>query len=159
MNENLDLVEILKDVPMGIRLYSPLFGEVELVDIDYDKDIDYPITVKLINSMEDSLSEPDSFAANGIYHKGYIGSECLLFPSKDQRDWSKFKALIPDKALVWCWDNHWICGTELRFYDAKNKTTFKISDGDRAGFKFDNYELYKGEYPDWAKEAQKKLED
>ena len=30
MNENLNLVEIVKDCPEGTKLYSTVFGEVEL---------------------------------------------------------------------------------------------------------------------------------
>lgn len=30
MNENLNLVKILKDCPRGTKLYSPIYGEVEL---------------------------------------------------------------------------------------------------------------------------------
>ena len=33
MNENLNLVEILKDCPSGTKLYSPALGEVDFVDI------------------------------------------------------------------------------------------------------------------------------
>ena len=34
MNENLNLVEILKDCPKGTKLYSTVFGEVELDEVD-----------------------------------------------------------------------------------------------------------------------------
>lgn len=36
-----------------------------------------------------------SFAATGKFYNNYYESECLLFPSKDQRDWSKFKCQKP----------------------------------------------------------------
>lgn len=82
MNENLNLVEILKDCPKGTKLYSPLFGEVEL---DCVKDSDfYPIKVLLKSGLT------DSFTLKGLAYTDYDG-ECMLFPSKDQRDWSKFK--------------------------------------------------------------------
>lgn len=43
MNENLNLVEILKDCPKGINLYSTISGIVEFIEI---KNIDtYPIEV------------------------------------------------------------------------------------------------------------------
>ena len=41
MNENLNLVEILKDCPKGTKLYSPIVGEVELKCIN--NDFGYPI--------------------------------------------------------------------------------------------------------------------
>ena len=32
MNENINLVEILKDAPRGTKLWSPLCGEYEFID-------------------------------------------------------------------------------------------------------------------------------
>ena len=44
MNENLNLVEILKDCPKGTKLYSTVFGEVEFKCIE--KNAIYPIIVR-----------------------------------------------------------------------------------------------------------------
>ena len=85
MNENLNLYEILKDCPRATRLYSPLYGEVILDSVSSDK-CNYPIVVITKNGYE------SSFDKYGIYQDGYAEAECLLFPSKDQRDWSKFTA-------------------------------------------------------------------
>ena len=83
MNENIDLTEILKYCPIGWELYSPVLGEVTFKEITDDED--YPITV----DCEDWGAE--SFTAKGkLYIKD--NGECILFPSKDQRDWSKFSA-------------------------------------------------------------------
>ena len=79
--KNLNLAEILKDFPEGTKLYSPIFGELELVKVHNN---DYPIEVKLSNNTF------DSFTKDGRIYMDYDG-ECMLFPSKDQRDWSKFK--------------------------------------------------------------------
>ena len=81
MNENLNLVDILKDCPKGTKLYSIMHGEVVYEGIDdifietsfYDKDDDVVMT--------------HSFLATGQYCPS---GECILFPSKYQRDWSKF---------------------------------------------------------------------
>ena len=43
MNENINLCEILKDCPKGIKLYSSLFGEVEFQEIK--EKTNYPIFV------------------------------------------------------------------------------------------------------------------
>ena len=88
MNENLNLVEILKDCPEGTKLYSPIFGDVELVNVYNDRD--YPIEVR---SSDNAL---DGFTKDGRIFADYDG-ECTLFPSKDQRDWSKFKVEKPKK--------------------------------------------------------------
>ena len=82
MNENLNLVEILKDCPEGTKLYSPVLGEVEFVRIS-DDDISFPIRVRVKYGMY-------TFSSQGRFCNIKQG-ECLLFPSKDQRDWSKFK--------------------------------------------------------------------
>ena len=96
MNENLNLAEILKDCPSGTKLYSPVYGDVELekviqVEDDFLSSIEddiYPIKIKLNNN---SL---DNFTKDGRMFVDYSG-ECMLFPSKDQRDWSKFKPKKP----------------------------------------------------------------
>ena len=80
MNENLNLVEILKDCPTGTKLYSPVFGDVEFSTI-----ID---TNTIIVTTEDN--DTVFFSAYGKMYTQYNG-ECLLFPSREQRDWSKFK--------------------------------------------------------------------
>ena len=82
MNENLNLAEILKDYPRGTKLYSTLYGEVEFEKVRENEK--YPITIRL----NDNLI--DMFASDGRWNKSYNG-ECVLFPSKDQRDWSKFE--------------------------------------------------------------------
>ena len=83
MNEKIDLTEILKYGPVGWELYSSVLGEVSFKEITDDED--YPITVDCENWGS------ESFTAEGkLYIKD--NGECILFPSKDQRDWSKFSA-------------------------------------------------------------------
>ena len=89
MNENLNLVEILKDYPKGTKLYSPLVGEVEL-DRVY-KGHEYPIST-LYGGAKDLFL---NFTKEGLFLVGAPNGECILFPSKDQRDWSKFKPKKP----------------------------------------------------------------
>ena len=82
MNENLNLVEILKDCPSGTKLYSTIHGEVELDHIEYNDKYPIVIVIKDLNNRE-------CFTAEGKFFTKYDG-ECILFPSKGQRDWSKF---------------------------------------------------------------------
>ena len=81
-NKELNLCEILKDRPKGTKLYTPLYGVCSLYSVD-DKfvTVDYVGTVNVICY--------ETFFPNGAISK--LGDECLLFPSKDNRDWSKFK--------------------------------------------------------------------
>ena len=85
MNNNLDLAEILNGCPRGTKLYSPLCGEVALDSVDEDYTY-YPIKANC-----DGLQL--TFTRDGRYHRKFNG-ECMLYPSKDQRDWSKFKAPV-----------------------------------------------------------------
>ena len=64
-----------------------------------------------------------------------------------------------DKELVCCWDDDYPFSRYLVFYDAKNNRVFRSGDGSRLGAKFSHYAPYEGEWPEWAKEAVKKLED
>ena len=88
MNENLNLVEILKDCPKGTKLYSTLFGDVEFERVCKNEKTIFPIEVK---RSDDTIV---TFMTNGRFYFGYSG-ECTLFPSRDQRDWSKFKVNKP----------------------------------------------------------------
>ena len=107
----LDLVEILKNCPKGTKLYSTIHGEVTLNYVSTD--VNYPINVIWREGTA-------SFTRYGRYTIKSDG-ECILFPSKDQRDWSKFKVPVEkfdyntlqpfDKVLVRDGDcEHWRCG-------------------------------------------------
>ena len=82
MNENIDLIKILKNCPKGFKLYSPISGYITFVEISLNN-FKHPIIVK------DKKEREFTFSKNGKYFDDYDG-ECCLFPSKEQRDWSKF---------------------------------------------------------------------
>lgn len=82
MNENLNLAKILKYCPKGTKLYSPALGEVDFAGINY-YDRTYPIMVK-------TKDGTFCFTKQGKLYN-IEQSECLLFPSREERDWSKFK--------------------------------------------------------------------
>ena len=86
MNENLNLVKILKNCPRGTKLYSTVYGEVEFLEVT--DDFNFPINVRT------KYGNIYSFTFLGSMFTLYEG-ECLLFPSKEQRDWSKFKVKEP----------------------------------------------------------------
>ena len=89
MNENLNLVEILKDCPKGTKLYSTIYGDVELVEVRIN-DNAYPIKIK-VGESSDMIGDSTN---DGRLLEDFPG-ECTLFQSKDQRDWSKFKPSKP----------------------------------------------------------------
>lgn len=81
MNENIDLTKILKDCPKGWKFYSDIYDEVTFWGF---LDLVYPIQLNTKNHGVILLSEKgEEIIGNG---------KCILFPSKDQRDWSKFSA-------------------------------------------------------------------
>ena len=86
MNENLNLVEILKNVPTGTKLYSPLIGECKFDKIDNN----VPYCIKVLTVINENHTVIESFDSNGKRSSDYKGGECLLFPSRENRDWSTF---------------------------------------------------------------------
>ena len=83
MNKNIDLTKILKNCPKGTKLYSTVHGEVTFEELIED-DV-FPINVMYKGG------GIEGFTAEGKLEIYYDG-ECTLFPSKEQRDWSKFAA-------------------------------------------------------------------
>ena len=83
----MNIAEILKDAPEGTKLYSPLFGEVKL-----EKVSDTIIEVRAGKSV-------NIFCKDGRYYQSYPNGECLLFPSKDKRNWDNVY-FLKDKAPV-----------------------------------------------------------
>ena len=113
MDKNIDLTKILKDCPEGTVFWSDNYGEVQFYSIK--ESFDKPILTKRADGSIASYTKEGwcsvAFPAN-----------CLLWPSKDCRDWSKFtapwykkdkfdpKTLKPfDKVLVRDEGEYWDC--------------------------------------------------
>lgn len=107
------MTKILKDCPKGWKFWSPIFGEIEFYSISLN--YNYPI---ILSCKKGKIW----FSKEGLFDIENEGAECLLFPSKDQRDWSKFtapwykkekfdpKTLQPfDKVLVRDENSYWRC--------------------------------------------------
>lgn len=78
--KDIDIYEILKDMPDGTPLYTPMCGNVEFTSVEADKEKSRAIWTENENGAY-------SFDKHGKWMKG---GEALLFPSKEMRDWSKF---------------------------------------------------------------------
>ena len=89
MNENIDLKRILKDCPKGFKLYSKVHGEVEFSHVS--NEAGKPIVV-IATQKDNNETYYKDFTANGCLYSAYEVDECLLVPSKEQQDWSKFSA-------------------------------------------------------------------
>ena len=88
MNENIDLTKILEGCPEGTKFYSSVYGEVAFVGVRSSKD--YPIVLKYYPEGINHFGVTTILTRDGRTYISCNG-ECLLFPSKDQRDWSKFE--------------------------------------------------------------------
>lgn len=86
MNENIDLTQILKNCPKGTEFYSTIWGKMFFELVVHHPDEDFPVRLKNNNNEWIFLTK------EGKYNHIYEDSECILFPSKDQRDWNKFSA-------------------------------------------------------------------
>lgn len=83
MEAKINIVEILKNKPQGTKLYSSACGKCRLGEVD-DKSFKisfYNSKFGFMNGGEGHLDK------NG---KLYDDGECVVFPSKEMRDWGKF---------------------------------------------------------------------
>lgn len=78
--KDIDVYEILKDVPKGTEFYTSLCGNVGLAYLESNKEAGEAIWTK-------NKDGEYSFNKNGRWMKG---GEVTFFPSKQMRDWSKF---------------------------------------------------------------------
>lgn len=84
MENKINIAEILRDMPKGTKLYSPLFGKCECIDVDHSE---YPIIIK---AQRTDGTVAKGFMKDGRYFDGFEDARCSLFPSAKMRNWSKF---------------------------------------------------------------------
>lgn len=72
----MNIAEKLKDTPKGTKLYSPIFGDVTFKCL-------HALGIKVL----DSANIVREFYNDGRF---YMNGECMLFPSRDNRDWNSF---------------------------------------------------------------------
>ena len=83
MEVKINIVEILKDKPQGIKLYSSACGKCKLEEVD-----DKSFKISFYNSKFGFMNGGEGYLdKNG---KLYDDGECVVFPSKEMRDWEKF---------------------------------------------------------------------
>lgn len=83
METKINIVEILKDKPQGIKLYSSACGKCKLEEVD-----DKSFKISFYNSKFGFMNGGEGYLdKNG---KLYDDGECIIFPSKEMRDWEKF---------------------------------------------------------------------
>lgn len=83
MGKEINITEILKDKPQGTKLYSSACGKCTLEEAD-----DKSFKISFYNSKFGFMNGGEGYLdKNG---KLYDDGECVVFPSKEMRDWSKF---------------------------------------------------------------------
>ena len=95
----INLANILKYCPKGTKLYSPIFGEVKFLTVFNNEYIDtYTSAGNILRFQKDGRFDS--------------GGECMLFPSKRQKDWYAFQIsvkrgdimMLTDKSAVFIVD-------------------------------------------------------
>lgn len=74
-----NVAEILKQVPVGTKLWSNIFGDVEFDSIDFNDS--YPI--RCLDAFQSNIY----FTEHGYFYNMHKNGECTLWPSKDHRAW------------------------------------------------------------------------
>ena len=129
MNENIDLIKILNDCPEGTVFWSDNYGEVQFYSIK--ESFDKPILTK---RADESIA---SYTKEGWCSVAFPAN-CLLWPSKDCRDWSKFtapwykkekfdpKTLKPfDRVIARDYNEEWECSIFSRTTESNYPVTVR----------------------------------
>ncbi len=146
--EKINIAEILKDAPKGTKLWSCIHGDVKLLEVTANGVIE--TRAKCADA---------TFNKHGQYFSQYEDSECILFPSRDCRDWGEFKvSRFPDKALVWCWDSDYEFSRVVRFWNANNNTPYS-GRGKIMRVGYDHYDLYENQDDPRFAKLRKNLEE
>jgi hypothetical protein len=122
MNKKINLVELLRDCPKGTKFYSRALGTVTFNCIKSD-----------MVCINDHKGIEIAYAKSGKYYYAEDDSVIDLFPSRDQRDWSKWQRPFVEGDIVMYGDDqfaifkeyikHPETGGLIRYYlyyDAKN---------------------------------------
>ena len=108
METKINIAAILKDKPQGTKLYSSACGKCNLVSVD-----DKSFKISFYNSKFGFMNGGDGYLDK--FGKLYDDGECVIFPSKEMRDWRKFS---------------WRKGDVLVSTDGKCKVIFERFDDD-----------------------------
>ena len=138
METKINISDILKDKPNGLRLYSPIFGECTFCCVREDTN---DICVKKHNGVK------EFFDSKGLY---YNTGEVMLFPSKSMRDWEKFSwkkgDLLINSCGLQCIFKEWSSDDYTKFNGCYSNSRDGYEDVSNAGtakfVKLDNNTAY-----------------
>ena len=130
MEAKINIVEILKDKPQGTKLYSSACGKCKLEEV-YDKSF----KISFYNSKFGFMNGGEGYLdKNG---KLYDEGECVVFPSREMRDWEKFAWKKGDvlagafgaSCIFDKWANDDYTRFDAKFVTPKSRgTTFEVED-------------------------------
>ena len=122
----MNITNLLKYCPKGTKLYSTICGEVELDKVTNLGTIEIKTIEQIIRSSSFTLDYEGRYSHGG---------ECVLFPSKEQRDWNKFKLPVKRGDIMMKLDGsypfisngvinedgcfEYICGVSFKFGDLR----------------------------------------
>lgn len=150
MGNKINIAEILRDMPKGTKLYSPLFGKCELVGVGTDE---YGVFIRVESFFQDGCVKKESrtFLSDGRYFEYLKDAKCLLFPSAKMRCWGKFFKrgdVLVDSDLEtvvvfdgWANDDYTKFNTTIDYYKIS-----KATDEERAKFIAAAKKHYGGKY-------------
>ena len=145
-------------LPIGTRVWNLDSGIGTITEISSGE---FPVLVTFeCYNMLGSFTSQGKRHHNAAYPSLAPSEQAWLENPKDP--WENYVFPIPDKSLVWCWDNGWRTIKVLRFYDAVNNSFFDNYGNRNSKNRVANYnhiESFKGEEPEWATEARKLLEE
>lgn len=84
MENKINIAEILRDMPKGTKLYSPLFGKCEYIAVVGDK---RPINIRTSNTTD---MQYEALTEYGCYFSDFEDTDTVLFPSAKMHRWDKF---------------------------------------------------------------------
>ena len=160
MENKINIAEILRDMPKGTKLYSPLFGKCEYIAVVGDK---RPINIRTSNTTD---MQYEALTEYGCYFSDFEDTDTVLFPSAKMRDWSKFfkrgDVVIDEdsKTMVvfdsWANDDYTEFNTTIDYYKISDKCGKedicctgihrKATDEERAEFIATAEKYYGGKY-------------
>ena len=114
MEQKLNIAEILKNKPRGTKLYSMIHGKCSFEAVTDE--------IFKINFCTSKFGLTQSGECTLIkFGNMYDGGECIIFPSKEMRDWSKFSwkkgdILISNDSSIEVIFDKWYDDTYTSFY-------------------------------------------
>lgn len=129
--ENINIKDILRNAPANVKLYSPIIGECNLSELQDEEILVFDENHKYHTFDTEGKYKFDNSDLVGII----TTEECMLFPSKDTRDWSNvqyrpkfnFESFKPfDKVLARDYKSDYWLPTVFSMYENNNPVNHYI---------------------------------